>query len=78
MPLPTVRPMTTTERAQMQLGQIRAFADTLEGDELFNFRMALSEMRDLLKDYGTMGALALQQVQLEMSLGESQAEPTAH
>lgn len=80
MHAPTIRPMTPltpAQRAHIQLVQLLAFAEKLEGDELLQYRMALSELRDLLTDYGDMGALAFRVLQLETVVADAGEQPAA-
>lgn len=71
---PTLTPLTTQDRARMALYRLQTTADSLEGEALLSYRMALSELRDWANDYGQAAALAMAIFQLEQTAGE-QAPP---
>jgi hypothetical protein len=68
MTLPTLKPLTNEDRARMALSRLHAAAQDLQGDDLLEYRMALSELRDWHSDYGAGAQLALAVFQLELSV----------
>ena len=76
MTLPTLKPLTIEERARINLGQLHEAVNAMSPELLFEYRMAMSELRDWANDYGLGGQIALRVFQLEQTLGVQ--TPAAH